>query len=66
MQDQVTVFVPPHLFDGIFKMPFPIEVDLNKKSIQVDFMPEYGSKIMEDIVKEATKKYPDFEVTISK
>jgi len=66
MQDQVTVFVPPHLFDGIRAMPFPIEVDLNKKSIQVDLMPEYGSKMMEDIVKESLKKYPGFDVTISK
>jgi hypothetical protein len=50
----------------MYKMPFPIEVDLNKKTIQVDLMPEYGSKIMEDIVKESAKKYPGFDVTISK
>ena len=66
MQDQVEIYVPPHLFDGVYRMPFPIEVDLNKKTIQVDLMPEYGSKIMEDIVKESVKKYPGFDVTISK
>ena len=66
MKDQVEIYVPPHLFDGMYKMPFPIEVDLNKKTIQVDLMIEYGSKIMEDIVKESLKKYPGFDVTISK
>ena len=66
MKDQVEIYVPPHLFDGMYKMPFPIEVDLNKKLVEIDLMPEYGSQIMEDIVKESVKKYPGFEVIISK
>jgi len=66
MQDQVTVFVPPHLFDGMYKMTFPIEVNFIRKIVEIDLMPEYGSKIMEDIVKESLKKYPGFDVTISK
>ena len=66
MQDQITVPVPPHLFDGMYNMTLPMEVDLNKKMVHVDFMPEYGNCIMEDIVKGARKKYPDFDVVISK